>query len=812
MMTCKKLIKIAFLCLFLTLLIISPAYAADVLSSIKSRAVDLLKNLKPVIYVLAGFGLVGFAWGAIFNKISWKWFANIAMGLFLVANMGLFIDYFVSKDGQKGAYSQDLGFGDYTKDGYSGIPGTDSKPGGQKPGSNEGAGGKSDSDDLGNDFGEHGLGKGEIPLSQFSDEESCSKGGGQWKDNKCTSSAKSSISNDAAYASFGDEGACGNAGGIWSGEKCGAPKPNGESLAGAEGGVDENYAAQLECATTGGTWMGTSCVGDANEAQRSCGKEGGKWDASAKKCNVSEDTAKQSSDCYRKGGSWNVNKCEMPGDESSGNSAKNNDKDGYEGYSKMGCEKSGGTFDINTGLCKGVKASALSDDDEDDEEDEPKKEAGFDEEPGDGAVSAYGCQKIGGTWDDDAGKCNTANKENPSNKAKEDCVSKNGTWTAVDGCVDKETADRIKKHCADQGLGWTGGMKCSASANSGAEDPNKTPPASNDADAAKKAACTSKGGEWRENNCTSKETKKIINGVEYYEDPTTFPPEYINSKTGERMTRDEFQKAVGDGGVKDAEVVRENDAKADCIRKSSQGYEWVNGKCITPEEVAKNKEQAAKETDANTKKYCPAGQEYAGMGDMTGPICVDNAETKAKKKAEADKNKAAKEACAKKPGYVWTAKNKVCVNEAENNCLKQTGMEWKNGSCQMTAEAKKKKELSEQAKTCRAKAAEGYEWKDNKCEKTAKGEQQAKYLRNPEIVKQMEKDYEACDDAHNDCYNEASSALLKYTETNCWGLSDAKRGSCQQQALAIEKRTQDGCGARYDSCVQKVKAMESQMK
>ena len=44
-----------------------------------------------------------FAWGAIFNKISWKHFANIAIGLFLVANMGQLIEYVVS-NGDEGYY------------------------------------------------------------------------------------------------------------------------------------------------------------------------------------------------------------------------------------------------------------------------------------------------------------------------------------------------------------------------------------------------------------------------------------------------------------------------------------------------------------------------------------------------------------------------------------------------------------------------------------------------------------------------------------------------------------------------------------
>ncbi len=67
----------------------------DVFKVITRRAAFILYHLKPVIYMLAGFGLIGFAFAAIFNKISWKWFGNLAIGLFLVANTGRLVEYMV---------------------------------------------------------------------------------------------------------------------------------------------------------------------------------------------------------------------------------------------------------------------------------------------------------------------------------------------------------------------------------------------------------------------------------------------------------------------------------------------------------------------------------------------------------------------------------------------------------------------------------------------------------------------------------------------------------------------------------------------
>lgn len=93
----------------------------DVFSTITRRAARILVGLKPIVYTFAGFGLIGFAFMAIFNKISWKWFANIAIGLFLVANMGRLIEYMVytvdDRDLNEG--DQLSAFGDYLHKGFA---------------------------------------------------------------------------------------------------------------------------------------------------------------------------------------------------------------------------------------------------------------------------------------------------------------------------------------------------------------------------------------------------------------------------------------------------------------------------------------------------------------------------------------------------------------------------------------------------------------------------------------------------------------------------------------------------------------------
>lgn len=105
---------------------VTKACTGNVFEQISCRASKFLCESKGIIFVLAGFGIIGFAFMAIFNKISWKWFANIAIGLLLVALMGLFIDYFTTRSGASGTYHTRLDYG-YDMGNKTENPGT---PGG----------------------------------------------------------------------------------------------------------------------------------------------------------------------------------------------------------------------------------------------------------------------------------------------------------------------------------------------------------------------------------------------------------------------------------------------------------------------------------------------------------------------------------------------------------------------------------------------------------------------------------------------------------------------------------------------------------
>ncbi len=135
----ERAILLTMFCCLAIVLWSGDANAADVLGTVRDKAAKLIYDLRPLIFILAGFGLIGFAFAAIFGKINWKWFANIAIGLFLVANVGLLIDYLATKEGKAGQYANMLGYGHYldASGSYTATEGSTTSPTSQKdPGSN----------------------------------------------------------------------------------------------------------------------------------------------------------------------------------------------------------------------------------------------------------------------------------------------------------------------------------------------------------------------------------------------------------------------------------------------------------------------------------------------------------------------------------------------------------------------------------------------------------------------------------------------------------------------------------------------------
>ena len=69
------------------------AAGGSVVGTATDKARNVFASVKTIIFIVGGFGLVGIAWGAIFGKINWKWFASLAVGLAILAAAGSIVEY-----------------------------------------------------------------------------------------------------------------------------------------------------------------------------------------------------------------------------------------------------------------------------------------------------------------------------------------------------------------------------------------------------------------------------------------------------------------------------------------------------------------------------------------------------------------------------------------------------------------------------------------------------------------------------------------------------------------------------------------------
>lgn len=72
----------------------------NVFTIVLDKMLTTFRNVRAVIFVVGGFGLVGLAFAAIFGKVKWSWLAALAVGLAIVAVAGAVVDY-VTQKGQE---------------------------------------------------------------------------------------------------------------------------------------------------------------------------------------------------------------------------------------------------------------------------------------------------------------------------------------------------------------------------------------------------------------------------------------------------------------------------------------------------------------------------------------------------------------------------------------------------------------------------------------------------------------------------------------------------------------------------------------
>lgn len=96
----------------------SNAGEQGIFKTLACKITTTLFDIRKIVYIIGGLGLVAFTFAAIFNKISFKHLANIALSLFLLSMITPFIEYFTQAEGAKLTYGSFLQ-PDFTEDDYS---------------------------------------------------------------------------------------------------------------------------------------------------------------------------------------------------------------------------------------------------------------------------------------------------------------------------------------------------------------------------------------------------------------------------------------------------------------------------------------------------------------------------------------------------------------------------------------------------------------------------------------------------------------------------------------------------------------------
>lgn len=120
---------------FFTLIAPDSAFAAGfscmsgnlgLFGTIACKITTSLYDIRKIVYIIGGLGLVAFTFAAIFNKISFKHLANIALSLFLLSMMTPFIEYFTQEEGHTLTFHdklpEDFSDEDWTTDGGKCTP------------------------------------------------------------------------------------------------------------------------------------------------------------------------------------------------------------------------------------------------------------------------------------------------------------------------------------------------------------------------------------------------------------------------------------------------------------------------------------------------------------------------------------------------------------------------------------------------------------------------------------------------------------------------------------------------------------------
>ena len=75
------------------------AWADDgIFSELTEKGAEIFTGMRDIVYVVAGFGIIGVAVGGFFGNLNWKWLSAIIIGLVVLAVTGAFVKYVTGEE------------------------------------------------------------------------------------------------------------------------------------------------------------------------------------------------------------------------------------------------------------------------------------------------------------------------------------------------------------------------------------------------------------------------------------------------------------------------------------------------------------------------------------------------------------------------------------------------------------------------------------------------------------------------------------------------------------------------------------------
>lgn len=95
----------ALVLVFSSVLFTASAHAEDtgLFKDLIKKGAEIFNGMRDIIYVVAGFGIIGVSVGGFFGNLNWKWLGAIVIGLMVIGLTGSIISYVGGKEASTAA-------------------------------------------------------------------------------------------------------------------------------------------------------------------------------------------------------------------------------------------------------------------------------------------------------------------------------------------------------------------------------------------------------------------------------------------------------------------------------------------------------------------------------------------------------------------------------------------------------------------------------------------------------------------------------------------------------------------------------------